>query len=358
VAAAEIGIRVWDLADPGIRTMPLPGEYQGLFRPDEELFWSLSPNLRLRFQGETVVTNAMGFRASQEVGDKLPGEFRILSLGESTTFGPGVANDRTYSAVLERLLQETDDTRSFRVINAGVPAYSSFQSLMYLKRRGLALEPDLVLFYHELNDFLPSSLRDSSNNEIGLSSTDRQLFESRQGQVDRKLLSWSAIYRFLVFRAARYRIARLQQDQVQNPLVDIGLPDIGLPPRVVQADRGQDEQRPTLTGLNEKALPSRVSPEERRQHFDELASLCEENGIQLLLIHPSYAGSKRHECILTEFCSERQVAMLEAYDVLHPDGSGPATMFRDSWHPRLAGHRALAQALSRKISKEFLDRDR
>ena len=80
--------------------------------------------------------------------------------------------------------------------------------------------------------------------------------------------------------------------------------------------------------------------------------------MQLLLIHPSYAGSKRHECILTEFCSERQVATLEAYDVLHPDGSGPATMFRDSWPPKLAGHRALAQALSRKISTEFLYRDR
>jgi hypothetical protein len=40
--------------------------------------------------------------------------------------------------------------RRFAAINAGVPTDSSFQSLEFLKRRRLALEPDLLLIYHEV----------------------------------------------------------------------------------------------------------------------------------------------------------------------------------------------------------------
>ena len=46
------------------------------------------------------------------------------------------------------------------MINAGVSGYTSFQSRKYLELRGLELKPDLVLFYHEQNDFLKAEFSD------------------------------------------------------------------------------------------------------------------------------------------------------------------------------------------------------
>lgn len=53
-----------------------------------------------------------------------------IALGESTTFGWGVADGDTYPAQLQELLAAQG--RQVRVINAGVPSYSSSQVLRYL----------------------------------------------------------------------------------------------------------------------------------------------------------------------------------------------------------------------------------
>lgn len=125
---------------------------------------------------------ALGLR-SPEIASRRPNEFRILSLGESTTFGGGVPADRAYTAILAVNLQEVENAaggqRHFSAINAGIPAYSSFQSMEYLKRRGLDLKPDLLVIDHEVNDYFPSAMRDSSNNEIGKLMTDRELHAMR-----------------------------------------------------------------------------------------------------------------------------------------------------------------------------------
>ncbi len=110
LAVLESVIRLWELADAELWTLPLPREYEGLLRPDGELFWSLRPNLSLTFKGVTVNTNSLGLR-SAEVEEKQPREFRILSMGESSTFGVGVEDHATYSSILERYLRRNYRTR-------------------------------------------------------------------------------------------------------------------------------------------------------------------------------------------------------------------------------------------------------
>ena len=358
LGGAEGAIRLWGLANPTVRSMPLPGEYEGLFRSDDLLMWSIQPGTDLEFQGARVTANSLGIRG-EEIGAKAPGEFRILSLGESTTFGPGVPNDGTYTARLGELLREADAAEGraadrVQTINGGVPAYSSFQSLLYLQERGVELEPDLVLFYHQVNDYLPSSLRTSSNDEVGLSRSDRQIHESRHRAVE-KWLGRSALFRFLSLRMARARIEKLQEGEgeVENPLFEIGLPDIGLGARTVDTTSGID----AASGLSEKSLPTRVTRDERRQNFEELAAFCDAEGIRLLVIHPSYRESRGHEKLLVDFCEEKGVAMFDALPVLHPEGVAPEEMFRDAMHPSARGHEALAQALARRILTDGLHRD-
>lgn len=328
---AEVVLRATRLVKPSLFTLTFILEDEGVMVPDRELLWSLRPNLD-QYSDDVkaqVRTNSLGLRTS-EVKSKLPQEFRILSLGESTTFGGRVSNEGTYSALLEKLLNEHDNTRFYRVINAGVSAYSSFQSLKYLELRGLKLKPDLVLFYHELNDYLPSTLRGSNNTEIGILKTDRQLYESRMSGTSRLLMEHSALYAFLSLQYTRLKVNAFNRKDFNNPLLEIGLPDIAIRPRLISIKDG----KVTPSTLNEQSLGRRVSEKERLENLENLLAICQAKGIQLVIIHPAYAVSSKHECILTNFCKQYQVPMFEAYDVLHPKTLLIATCSTIGFTPR------------------------
>ena len=327
VAGVEGGLRLSGLDEPRLRKPPLPAELAGIHQADDELFWTLRPSFDGMFQGVRVVTNADALRGPA-IGDKPPGEFRILSLGESTTFGAKVEGDATYSARLEARLNAAGGRPRFRAINAGVSAYTSFQSLRYLERRGLALEPDLVLFYHEHNDNLPSAVRNFASDETALALTDRQLDLSRTQWLHRKLAKGSAIYRWLGYAAARRRLDALQLGSDPRAPTEQGI--------VI----GAEDTTRTLK------LPVRVPPEDRNRNLEELRGLCRRSGIRLLVIHPTYRDSVPHTCILTEFCARSGVPMLEAFPSLHPRGPGDATLFHDSVHPTAKGHDRLASDLA------------
>ena len=347
---AEVVLRATRLVKPSLFTLTFILEDEGVLIPDRELFWSLRPNLD-QYSDDVkaqVKTNSLGLRAS-EVGPKLPQEFRILSLGESTTFGGRVSNEGTYSALLEKLLNEYDNTRFYRVINAGVSAYSSFQSLKYLELRGLKLKPDLILFYHELNDYLPSTVRGSNNTEIGILKTDRQLYESRMSGTSRLLMEHSALYAFLSLGFTRLKVSAFNRKDFNNPLLEIGLPDIAIRPRLISIKDG----KVTPSTLNEQSLGRRVSEKERLENLENLLVICQAKGIQLVIIHPAYAVSSKHECILTNFCKQYQVPMFEAYDVLHPPNAPDGHLFYDRFHPTAEGHYLLAKGLVEFLTKKM-----
>ncbi len=345
---AEIACRVFDLGEPQLHSTELPEQRYGIMRHDADLFWSLAPNIKIGVKikelPNTMVTqtNSLGLRYP-EIPAKEPGEYRILSLGESTTFGAYISNHETYSARLEQALDKADQSRRIRVINAGVSAWSSFQSLMYLKLRGLDLQPDMVLFYHEFNDYLPSSLRSSDNTEIGLARTDRELWESSRGFLH-QLVQHSALVRFIVYQSAKSKVKKLRGDNSAKIAANIGLSAIGAAPKV-EEDGGEIE-------VQHGALPRRVSSRERRQNFDDLRKLCVAKGIELIIIHPSYRFTRPHECILTGFCRQHKVTMFEAHDVLHPRNIPIDNVFIDTAHPTPGGHQRLADALAPVIQAE------
>lgn len=124
---------------------------------DRRLFWSMKPNVTqvelVTELGESPVTfyvstNEQGLR-NPPIGDK-GSRFRILAIGDSTTFGLGVNDDETWPAQLQAILNE--DRSDIEVINAGVNGYSSFQGLRYIETRGLRLAPDLVIVTFGYND--------------------------------------------------------------------------------------------------------------------------------------------------------------------------------------------------------------
>lgn len=97
----------------------------------------------------SIRTNEFGFRG-RAVGPKTPGEFRILVLGDSITFGDYLQEDETLPAVLERQLRASHP--GLRVINAGKPGADLLTESYIFLESGLAVEPDLVLVASYLND--------------------------------------------------------------------------------------------------------------------------------------------------------------------------------------------------------------
>ena len=63
IVCAELIFRVTGLGDSPVNSPDLPGEALGLNQPDQELFWSLRPNVRIPYQGVIIATNDLGLRS-------------------------------------------------------------------------------------------------------------------------------------------------------------------------------------------------------------------------------------------------------------------------------------------------------
>lgn len=126
-----------------------------LYRPDQQLGFSLNPNLKSSQQRVAfivpITTNSLGLRGP-EPGDK-GDRFRIAVLGDSHTFGSGLRDEETLPAHLQVELNALAGQERFQVINAGSPAHSTVQELLQMRRLAPKLKADLwILAYTPEND--------------------------------------------------------------------------------------------------------------------------------------------------------------------------------------------------------------
>jgi hypothetical protein len=121
---------------------------------DPQLIHRMVPNQTAYTHSFPVHTNSFGLRDREFSAVPLPGTFRILCLGDSLTFGAGVASEDTYPKQLELLLN-SDRSGKYEVINAGVSAYDTWQEVDYFKRDGLQFQPNLVVVGVYANDIVP-----------------------------------------------------------------------------------------------------------------------------------------------------------------------------------------------------------
>ncbi len=122
---------------------------------DSHFVWD--PELIWRPRAGFEVFNAQGFRGPELDAPKMPGEFRVVAVGDSNTLGWGGAAGAHWPGYLHLALSERDP--GWSVVNAGVYGYTSFQGLRRF-REALALEPDLVLISFGSNDAHPVALPD------------------------------------------------------------------------------------------------------------------------------------------------------------------------------------------------------
>jgi lysophospholipase L1-like esterase len=286
-----------------------------LYSPDPNLYWKLTPNQNVvtKVGKKPVRINSHGTRGEEFETSKPVGTFRVLCLGDSRTYGWGLAEDETYSKRLEVLLQgvASEGTR-VEVINAGVNAWSYPQMLVYLKRYALEYSPDIVVI-------------DGANlwTVFGEDQTEAFKRSFRRKLVLKNLLRRSAIYHYFV----EVRL-RTYYDRYRKKLVAAG-------------DRPDEQQFDAA----EKALLVSLGGT-----FQSIDDLLRAHGVELVFLHTPREDevdsrrSRELKRLMSEVAARNGRVLVDATDAFATAG-GVLFQEADPIHPNAAGNAILADVL-------------
>jgi len=185
LVGAELVVRVLDLTPP-----PLPTVEGRVFTQsgDARLRFENLPGSMQRITYRSSVgarahvveahVNSRGLRGPEVELAKPPGGLRIACLGDSHTFGYGVAEGESWPDVLRQSLQADLGSQAIEVLNFGVNAFDTEQEVAQLELRVLDYSPDLVLIGFYLND---TALRGVAPDEQALPGFWVRLLDRRRG---------------------------------------------------------------------------------------------------------------------------------------------------------------------------------
>ena len=124
---------------------------------DEIVHHRHAPHIVSRIESRdysTIATmNNFGLRGPDITKRRSEGEYRILMLGDSFTFGTGVEDHQAFPALLERRLNAAGDGR-FRVLNGGVESYAPVLSELFLRTYLADVDIDMVVLNFDMSDLL------------------------------------------------------------------------------------------------------------------------------------------------------------------------------------------------------------
>jgi lysophospholipase L1-like esterase len=130
-----------------------------LFRAPAERFdimtgtFVLVPGEYPRVGASPIHVNSRGFVGPEFDEPRAPGVARIVTLGDSCTFGQGTGLE-TYPAQLSLRLNNGKGQRSYQVINAGIEGLNSELALRRLETKVVPLKPDIITVYLGWNDLM------------------------------------------------------------------------------------------------------------------------------------------------------------------------------------------------------------
>src|SRR5262249_16245798 len=118
---------------------------------DQQLGWRNVPNLKFVTNGKPGSTNSQGFRSFEYPIERENSRKRVLVLGDSFTWGLGVANEDIFPRVAEKTLRTANI--NVDIINTGVSGWGNDQEYLYFVHEGFRYKPDIVvLAFFIIND--------------------------------------------------------------------------------------------------------------------------------------------------------------------------------------------------------------
>ncbi len=286
-----------------------------VFRYNPYTLWEIYPNLTGVTCGEgkfeyKLSTNSLGFRSGEISIQKPKGEYRILILGDSATFGWPLNDRENYPYFLEKILRLKYPHKNIRVINAAVPGYTTFQGVQFLKEKGWSLSPNLIIVAFN-NDITFDFVKDSQKLPKGKPSLLKELHKSY-------------LYQFLKEKIYKVRI---------NPEDDI----------TVTPNKGV----------------RRVSREEEKLLYQYILNTAKKRKVPVIVLSLPVEESFQN---FPEFIKYRQIMEMETHkeggfflDLLSVwNQQNTENLFIDVMHPNIEGHKKIAREIAEFIIKHNL----
>ena len=120
------------------------------------------PNTSGVYMSVPVTINSVGWRDKEYTLEKPPNTVRIMMLGDSVTFGWGALPEGVTSFVLESLLNKTEGSRQYEVLNTGIGNTNTAMQTAYFLHEGFRYQPDIVVLNYFINDAEPTPSRRKS----------------------------------------------------------------------------------------------------------------------------------------------------------------------------------------------------
>jgi len=330
-AVLEAGMRVWG-------SFESTSAFRSLFMDDPQVGVRLRPNARIQYSTVEFTTeisiNDQGVRDDEPIGPKVPGERRIVVLGDSQVLSVQVSPAQTFCEVLERQLNEAGGER-WRVINGGVQGYGPVDYWLFFDKVAALFEPDIVLVVA----YVGNDAIEAADGEASLEA----------GQRIRTAQPTVTSIRRLIRASAVLQLVRVRWDQLRSR-VATGTPERPLatyltdPPPVV--DRGLDVSRRAFAKIADRArgvgartgfvlMPARLQVND--EDFSNLRAIVHDAGGEL----DRNGASRRFQDALAPLglpIDDLQPALAR-----QPDGTG--VFFKRTAHLTPRGHAAVADAL-------------
>ncbi len=190
-------------------------------RPSDLLATELKRSATCRHVQEefdvTIHTNSLGYRGPEFAPQKDLSRKRILTVGDSFTFGHGVNDDETYSAELQRLFQGKAE-----VINGGYASgFSPDAYYLYLKNLGVQLRPDIVVMgffiWNDVSDLSETAWPSVDENGLPTRIVSRLRAVDEVGRF--RLVKQGIRHRFIVLRNSHlFQLVYSFRPQLFGPL--------------------------------------------------------------------------------------------------------------------------------------------
>lgn len=243
-----------------------------------------------------------GFRHAEVAREKRPGVVRGFALGDSQTYGAGVAPAEAYPSVAESLLR----ARGYDVelINAGLSGYRSRQALRLFKTQLLDFNPDFLVIDCQGRD----DLRDEQPPQAG---------------------GWSETTQRALFYSRLYRATRIGVQQV--------------------SDRLHPGQRSDLT-LPSLSLRSPFPDTQRPGNHDLILDFAKARGIEVFFLDYPF-GTVPPQPLTRPGHLPRGARLVNTVPALLATGASTPELFHDNNHMTARGNAVVGEKLADVLAK-------
>jgi lysophospholipase L1-like esterase len=331
---------------------PNPYQDSPLWACDPILYFKLKPSLVIN--GKPL--NEAGFR-THEFTRKPASVYRILSLGDSCTFGMLVTDffsylPDPYPQKLEELLTERAGPGKFEVLNAGTPGYNSFQGVMLLRTKLRKLHPNLITVRYGWNDHLMSRSGRDNFRET----------DSKFGRAVEDVLLRTALYPFVLRLGLEWQSWRSPTNAKPTP-ADIPTewkPNVPVDEykenlrRIVMLGRAQGAEVWLLTA------PHALVTDENQGRYDAFPNTMAAKALMTFSAIPTFerfvAIHNAYNDAVREVGAALDAPVVDMDAVYRAHSSEHLFSSTDIPHPTQAGHDLEAETLYAKLMEEGIVR--